>query len=196
MKRDATHTCAGCGRQFKRYVAPSRAREFQTRFCTRECHGRHGLSIARPVNERFWKNVRKEEDGCWEWTGTIDSKGYGMISIKGLYHRAHRYSWSLHNERPAPSDMDVCHACDNRPCVRPDHLFLGTRSDNLMDMQRKGRGQRGETHHNSKLNEVAVRVIRYAYSKGVTIRRLATLHHVTDGAISNVVKNLTWQHVA
>jgi hypothetical protein len=91
--------------------------------------------------ERFWAKVR-QSDGCWEWTGAKDDDGYGMIGVSGSrrngHERAHRTSWRLHNGT-IPPGMWVLHHCDNPPCVRPDHLFLGDRSVNMLDCAKKGR---------------------------------------------------------
>jgi hypothetical protein len=80
----------------------------------------------------------KFNNGCWEWMGTKNSYGYGVVMINRKVKRTHRVSWEIHNG-PIPKGLYVCHHCDNPPCVRPDHLFLGTCSDNLHDMVKKGR---------------------------------------------------------
>lgn len=97
----------------------------------------------RPLADRFWEKVRKT-DGCWEWLAYTCKFGYGRIGgVRGQVLDAHRVSWELHNG-PIPEGICVLHHCDNPPCTNPDHLFLGTLSDNLADMYAKGRqGPRG-----------------------------------------------------
>jgi hypothetical protein len=92
-----------------------------------------------PIEERFWGKVRKSKD-CWEWIGARCRAGYGSLGLSRSRKRisAHRFSWELHHG-PIPESLFVCHHCDNPRCVRPDHLFLGTRTDNTWDAIRKGR---------------------------------------------------------
>lgn len=107
--------------------------------------------------ERFWARVDKS-GCCWVWTGSCNNKGYGRFD--GEY--AHRFSWRLLSG-PIPDGLNVLHRCDNPPCVRPDHLFLGTVSDNARDMWAKGRGvlqrpgvaPRGDAHHFRRNPEMA-----------------------------------------
>lgn len=97
----------------------------------------HGATQAqtRSVEERFWSFVAKS-DGCWTWTGTT-MRGYGQFKTTRL-EQAHRVSWRMHFG-PIPAGRSVCHSCDNPPCVRPDHLWLGTHAQNMRDMALKGR---------------------------------------------------------
>lgn len=87
---------------------------------------------------RFWAKVSKS-DNCWEWTAALHDSGYGIFGTGDKrVDRAHRISWRLVNG-DIPAGLFVCHHCDNRKCIRPDHLFLGTNDDNRADMVRKGR---------------------------------------------------------
>ena len=94
---------------------------------------------------RFWAKVAIG-DGCWTWTAAITAFGYGVIQWQGKKRPAHRIAWEL-TYGPIPAGKWVLHKCDNPPCVRPDHLFLGTVIDNVADMVAKGRQVRGDRHH-------------------------------------------------
>lgn len=94
------------------------------------------------TEERFWSRVEKGPD-CWVWTGPRGQRGYGQINVGGRTLRVHRVSWAMHHGDPG--ELFVCHKCDNPPCVRPDHLFIGTHTDNMRDKISKGRG-RGTDH--------------------------------------------------
>lgn len=89
--------------------------------------------------QRFWALVDKGE-GCWEWTGAARcDRGYGAFKICGRLIGAHNFSFAVCSGKPIPVGLEVCHSCDNPRCVRPDHLFLGTHSQNMRDASRKGR---------------------------------------------------------
>ena len=94
--------------------------------------------VTEDLTERFWSKVVKIDDGCWLWTAALLLDGYGQIWLGQTMERAHRLSWIIHFG-PIPEGLCVLHTCDNPPCVRPGHLFLGTQLDNVRDAIRKGR---------------------------------------------------------
>lgn len=110
----------------------------KARFCTHRC-----AAIARermrsePAEKRFWKYVEKTS-ACWLWTGAKIPNGYGHITVNRRSLKAHRLSWELHYGL-VPTGMFVCHRCDVKACVRPEHLFIGTNRDNQLDAVAKGR---------------------------------------------------------
>ena len=147
---------------------------------------------------RFFKKVRKTES-CWLWTAARHgTMGYGMIGVNGKHEGAHRISWILHFGA-IPSGFNVCHVCDVPACVRPDHLFLGTQSDNIKDAYRKGRKQpvslQGESHGRAKLTESDVRLIREALIIGKTGRSLAKEFKVDPKTISFIKNGQHWSHI-
>ena len=90
------------------------------------------------LEERFWSKVKKGP-GCWEWTGSKDRKGYGGIHVRPKGMKAHRVSWMLaHGEHSIPTGKMILHHCDNPPCVRPDHLYVGDAKANMDDTVKRG----------------------------------------------------------
>lgn len=113
------------------------------------------------IAERFWSKVDKTE-GCWNWTASADRAGRGRFKWNGRVGYAPRFSWELHYGE-IPEGLYVLHECDNPACVRPDHLFLGTKGDNNTDRSRKGRNAdfSGSKNPASKIDEgVAKEIIR------------------------------------
>lgn len=98
------------------------------------------------------------ESGCWIWTGTRLSAGYGVIRHEGKLVRAHRVSWEM-NRGPIPEGKRVLHRCDVPFCVNPAHLFLGTQADNVSDMIAKGRENFGHKKEITSLARIARRAV-------------------------------------
>lgn len=102
--------------------------------------GRSSPSLAERFHAQY---IPEPNSGCWLWTGTCDGLGrYGQIYRDGKYVRAHRLSWEFANGRPVPKGLQVHHRCDVPSCVNPDHLWVGTQSQNMEDMVKKGRNPR------------------------------------------------------
>lgn len=114
------------------------------------------------MEDRFDNFVIPEPmSGCWLWDGGYSGSGYGRFNVRGKMVQAHRFSYERY-VGAIPDDLFVCHRCDVRPCVNPDHLFVGTQSDNLRDMVAKGRDNPvcGEANWKARLTEVDVAAIR------------------------------------
>lgn len=150
-----------------------------------------------PLEQRFWSKVDKT-DTCWNWTGALSKGGYGQIWVRE-HHRpiiASRVAWELHRGGIADG-LFVCHHCDNPRCVRPDHLFLGTISDNNKDAGKKGRSrtqkypeqQSGDRNGRAKLTWAIVDEIR---SSENSIHELAEKFHVPYKLIWRVRAGETW----
>lgn len=137
--------------------------------------------------ERFSEKVRIDESGCWIWMGAMRGmrgNQYGHMRFNGKLEGAHRVSWILHKGGISPG-MKILHRCDVGLCVNPEHLFVGTQSDNMEDMVNKGRHPYPvcEVHHRAKLTNEQVRAIRAsAQSHG----QLAKAYGVTKRTIINV----------
>ena len=142
-----------------------------------------------PVSERFWTKVVKSDD-CWLWTAGHTPDGYGMVKVYGRHHGAHRVSWTLTNG-PIPDGLAVLHRCDNPPCCRPDHLFLGTLGDNNRDRASKGRSGHGGGRRR-KVPQADRDAIRSIYAAGgVTKKELGLRYGVTAMGVTYIIREVT-----
>ena len=154
------------------------------------------------LEERFWAKVdkqgpvpthRPELGPCWPWTGCLSPKvtGYGYIGQGKRSRRASQVSWELHYG-PIPPGQQVCHHCDFKPCIRPDHLFLGTWLENMADMRAKGRQARGEAAGKARLTAAEVLAIRAADGPR---QPLADRYGVSLATISDIRLRRRWRHL-
>ena len=145
--------------------------------------------------KNFWGSVNKTE-ACWIWTGGRAGP-YGASHVAGKSAGAHRVSWFLHTG-VWPGKHDVLHTCpggDNKLCVNPAHLRLGTKADNGRDRAERGQSARGAENGRARLNEDEVRVIRAMLAASETQSECARLFGITQAAVSSIASCKTWKHV-
>ena len=153
---------------------------------------------------RFWDKV-SQTDGCWNWTSYLNQHGYGKFLFHGKDVFAHRFSYFIHFGEIPNSHPCVCHRCDNPACVRPDHLWIGTHTQNIQDCLAKGRHlsttnpfgcHRGSSHSSAKLTDAQVTSIRSRYAEGSdTLQSLADEFSVHKSNIHCIVARSTWKHL-
>lgn len=156
--------------------------------------------------KRFWKKVSKTSS-CWLWVGA-QANGRGVLNMGKVSYasgrprydyriKAHRFSWLIHNQpEQIPDGIFVCHSCDNPLCVNPDHLFLGTNRDNLLDASRKGRMNRGPKNGMAKLTEKQVKEIKEMYATGKhSQEEVAEVFGIGRTTVSLIVNGKRWSHV-
>jgi hypothetical protein len=150
----------------------------------------------RPLAERFWGKVDKRgPDECWAWIGSIDTRGYGSIGANGgkPLMRAHRVAYDICVGR-IPSGLVVCHVCDNRACVNPRHLFIGTQQENVIDMIRKGRRRSyaGEGAPSAKLTNEQVMAIRVDQRR---TQDIINAYRISRSTVYSIRNRHSWAHL-
>lgn len=148
--------------------------------------------------ERFWMKVKRSSE-CWEWIGCLSGTGYGNFYANGKLYLTHRYSWE-EEYGVIPYGLCVLHKCDNRACVRPSHLFLGTKKQNTADMFSKGRQRnlgimKGQDHGEAKLKNEDVLRIRLEVAAGRKQKDLAAELGVSISLVSLIVRRRAWCHL-
>jgi hypothetical protein len=141
------------------------------------------------LKRHYEKFVIKEENDCWEWSGS-KVNGYANFNHRGKIMKAHRASWIIHHGA-IPLSMFVLHKCDVPHCTNPDHLFLGTHTDNMRDMAKKHR-----TGVRCKLTITQVHEIKNLLTLGVSMVRLAKKYNVSANAIWEIKHGVSWKRAA
>jgi hypothetical protein len=148
--------------------------------------------------ERFKPKYRVDGSGCWIWTAAKYPNGYGAFLLRGFVTTAHRCSWMIFMGS-IPDGMDVCHTCDVRACVNPEHLWLGTPTENMADCMKKNRYyspnrvKAGEANGMARLAVEDVLYIRESKERQID---LAARYGVKQGHISAIKLRKTWAHIA
>jgi len=192
-KPEASCICRQCGKEFT--IESHRLAYGEGKYCSRKC-GWAAQYI--PLHERFWSKVQKT-DQCWLWTGAKTNGGYGKIRINGTNRPAPRVAWEFENGS-LPIGYEICHHCDNPSCVRPDHLFAGTRKDNVQDMIQKGRRSSsahgsGERHGMAKLTNDQVVEIRQRKANGESAKELSEKFSINRSTVHDIVTGKSWKHI-
>lgn len=145
--------------------------------------------------ERFQAKYLIADNGCWLWQAAKDQKGYGMFYINGKVRKANRASWMLY-KGDIPDGLLVCHICDNPSCVNPEHLFLGSYTDNNRDAVAKARNRPlpGGANGRAVLSDEDILTIRQLATTH-TNTYIATLYPVTRQQISDIVNRKKWRHI-
>lgn len=150
-------------------------------------------------SQRFWAKVDKGDGtGCWLWIASKDTAGYGMLRLdgrSGRNHRASRLSLEWHLGRPLSNGMWALHKCDTPACVKPDHLYEGTKLQNARDRVDRGRAARGSACGRSVLNDKLVLEMRKRYDEGERISSIASSVGCTHTTARNAVQRLSWTHL-
>ena len=161
--------------------------------------------IIPPIERVMRKIVIDKLTSCWNFTGALNEKGYGIVGLgsRGSGNdKAHRIVFS-HFVSPIPDGLFVCHRCDNPSCCNPDHLFLGTNLDNVRDMVSKKRNSKppfndhikGVVHVGHKLNDDKVREMRVLRESGYSLVKLASIFNIADSTVYRICNRESWKHV-
>lgn len=173
-------------------------------YCSPKCR----VINSRTTDSKFVDKVDKNgpvhpilQTKCWCWKGYIHGDGYGVIVVLKKGVLAHRKAWEIW-VGPIENDLRVLHKCDNRRCVNPSHLFLGTDIDNVNDRDQKGRQVKGEASHLSKLTEEQAIVVRRRYDQEVimekrkgAIKDIATEFNISESQVTHIGKRWCWKHL-
>jgi hypothetical protein len=162
------------------------------------------MPASRPLNERFWEKVDKQgptgphlDTACWIWTASKDRHGYGTIGVSASRsRRAHRVSWTLEHG-PIPLGLHVLHKCHNTSCVNPNHLYLGSSTQNARDrvLSKRVNAVKGEEHPNSILSDSDVKDILRLRSLDTPYKTIAKQYAVSVSTIHGICSGKRWSHL-
>jgi hypothetical protein len=146
------------------------------------------IRVILPLMPRLWSRVTKTKT-CWNWTGAVNNKGYGVIGVgkRGKIAYVHRLVWAA-EKGPIPAALEICHRCDNPRCVRIAHMFLGSHATNMHDMAVKGRG-------NSTVSPTQVRKAIRLRQAGITRKDIVLQTGIKVGTLKDILRGKNWKHI-
>ena len=139
---------------------------------------------------------KNAENSCWEWTRCLSNKGYAVFNVKNKMILVHRFMYEKFKNKIS-NKMSVCHSCDNPKCVNPEHLFLGTHKENIIDCIKKGRDKkaRGERQRKCSISEKTAIEIKTKFKEGKTIKEIYHLFDCSYQTVWNICKNRSWKYL-
>jgi len=139
-------------------------------------------------------NLTANPDKCWLWKGFLKPRYYPQLRLSGVPWRGNKYAWFLKTGDADPQGV-IRHSCDNRACVNPRHMEIGTYADNSRDMVERGRSCKGERHHGHKITEQDVSVIRQRLGQGEKQSDIGRDYGLNQASIGRIKRGEAWSHV-
>jgi hypothetical protein len=186
--------CEWCLKEYS--VKLTLVKQGRSLFCSKSCANFNRWKDRPKAHEILFKNINiASENDCWVYKGNI-KRGYGSIYSNGHCIGAHRVSYQYHKGE-IPESMFICHACDNKLCVNPKHLFIGTPLDNMRDKIQKGRSNYalGSNTGSPKLTETQVKEIKLKLLQNLSIKCLSEEYNVCRETIRRIKIGRRWSHI-
>ncbi len=176
-----TFNCKNCGKEETAFGYTKGRKKYCSKKCMNEF--RHT-----PLEELVKKSIEKQENGCWNWTSSIATKtGYGKLVFGGKDISAHRASYTVFKGE-IPKGKHVCHTCDNKKCVNPEHLWVGTAKENMQDKISKGRSPKYNLKNRKHSDELIQEILKLR-NEGKTYAEIYKITKVPIGTACAYVNN-------
>ena len=196
MTKRPTKTCLQCGRRFEKPPSWSRSAWEAVSRCSQTCRGNAIRGrVHKTMAQRFAEHITYEPNsGCWLWTAALSSYGYAATLIAQRQLLVHRVMFEQ-VYGAVPAGHILCHRCNVRSCVNPDHVYIGTALTNAQDAVRARRHTHGEMSGRAKLTDSAVSKMRTLHASGVRISVIAERFGVSRPTAAKACKGSSWKHV-